>query len=156
MDPHKTPDRQKDVSAKLRRFSSVSGDLSRAFGTRYGMHHTAARAVMELMEAARRGTPLTSGQLGDLLDLTPASVTALVDRMLAAGHVRREPDPTDRRRVLLIVEPAAVQLGHEFFQPLAADLSVMMSDYDDAQLELIDRFLRDSTAVVLKHLARTG
>ncbi|MHA7241225.1 MarR family winged helix-turn-helix transcriptional regulator [Arthrobacter sp. TMS1-12-1] len=156
METHKALDRTEEVSAQLRRFASAAGDLERAFGIRNGMHLTAARAVMELMQAAERGTPLTAGQLGDLLDLTPASVTALVDRMLAAGHVRREPDPTDRRRVLLMVEPAAVRLGHEFFRPLTADLSDLMSTYDDAELELIQRFLGESTDVVLRYLTRSG
>lgn len=155
MDAHKTPDPREGVAAMLRQFAGVSGDLSRSFGSRYAMHHTAARAIMELMEADRRGTPLTAGQLGARLDLTPASVTALVDRLLAAGHVRREVDPTDRRRVLLVVEPAAVHLGQEFFQPLAADLAGVMAAYDDAELALIEGFLRASTEVVRTHLTRS-
>ncbi|MDN5933789.1 MAG: MarR family transcriptional regulator, partial [Pseudonocardia sp.] len=122
--------------------------------TRYGMHRTAARAIVELMKAAEGGTPMTAGQLGAALDLTPASVTALVDRMVAAGHVRREPDPTDRRRVLLTVEPAAVHLGEQFFRPLADDLFVMMERYSDDDLRLIAQFLGQSIDVVRNHLAR--
>lgn len=154
MDPRNPGDRREEVGGLLQRFSAVSEDLSRAFGNRHGMHHTASRAIVELMDAAAAGTPMTAGRLGAALDLTPASVTALVDRMVAAGHVRREPDPTDRRRVLLAVEPAAVAIGEQYFRPLAEDLTAMMTRYSDDDLELVGRFLRDATAAVGRHLAR--
>ncbi|GAB3538027.1 hypothetical protein GCM10027403_23490 [Arthrobacter tecti] len=152
METHKGMDRKDQVGGLLQRFAAVSEDLSRTFATRHGMHHTAARAIVELMEAAQTGTPLTAGQLGEVLGLSPASVTALVDRMISAGHVRREAHPTDRRRILLTVEPAAVELGDEFFRPLADELLTMMDQYTDQELELISRFLQDSTLTIQKHL----
>lgn len=154
MDPRNSTDRRDEIGGLLQRFSAASEDLSRAFGARHGMHHTASRAIVELMDAAAAGTPMTAGGLGTALDLTPASVTALVDRMVAAGHVRREPDPTDRRRVLLAVEPAAVALGEQYFRPLAEALTAMMTHYSDDDLELVGRFLRDATEVVRDHLTR--
>lgn len=154
MKRRKPGDRRDEIGGLLQQFSAASDDLGRAFGSRHGMHHTSARAIVELMKAAEGGAPMTAGQLGAALDLTPGSVTALVDRMVVAGHVRREPDPTDRRRVLLTVEPAAVQLGHEFFRPLAEDLNVMMRRYSDDDLRLIAQFLGRSIDVIRNHLAR--
>lgn len=154
VEPRKSADLREEIGELLRRFGATSEDLSRAFGTRHGLHHTAARAIMELMESAEAGTPMTAGGLGVALDLTPASVTALVDRMVAAGHVRREPDPSDRRRVLLVVEPGAVDLGEEFFHPLAEDLETMMSGYSVPELEVVGRFLGDSIDAVRDHLSR--
>lgn len=116
------------------------------------MHHTAARAIVELMDAAEADRPLTAGQLGSTLGLTPASVTALVDRLITAGHVRREPDPTDRRRILLIVEPAALQVGEAYFRPLGDGLEDMMSRYSSAELEIVQRFLGDATQVIEAHI----
>lgn len=156
MNRHKPNDQKDQVGRLLQRFTVVSEDLSRAFAAQHGMHHTAARAIVELMERARAGKPMTAGQLGDLLDLTPASVTALVDRMVAVGHVRRESDPTDRRRILLKVEPAAVQLGFQFFQPLADDFLAVMTNYSDGELELIGRFLQNATDAISTHLERLG
>lgn len=154
MDEHKPLDQKVQVGGLLQRFTAASQDLGRAFGTTHGIHHTAARAILELMNAERAGKPMTAGQLGELLQLTPAAVTALVDRMAASGHVARKQDPTDRRRMMLLVKPAAMLLGEQFFRPLAQDLHTLMSNYSDKDLELIGRFLQDSTAVVRNHLVR--
>jgi DNA-binding MarR family transcriptional regulator len=41
--------------------------------------------------------PMTSGELAHRLALSTSAVTRLVDRLVAAGWVRRVPDLTDRR-----------------------------------------------------------
>ena len=53
------------------------------------------------MVAETAGEPLTAGRLCAHLDLSGAAITYLIDRMVNAGHVRREPHHTDRRKVLL-------------------------------------------------------
>ena len=45
--------------------------------------------------------PLTPGQLAELSGLTTGTVTGVIDRLEGAGFVRRERDPSDRRRVLV-------------------------------------------------------
>ena len=146
--------RQHEVSEVLQRYSAVSDDLGRAFGSRYNMHHTAARAISELMAAERAGTRMSAGELGTALSLTPASMTGLIDRLVGAGHVRREPHPSDRRRIMLAVEPAAQRLAEEFFRPLADDLSTVWGRYSVEELDLIDDFLTRATAAVERHLDR--
>src|SRR5689334_16569925 len=47
--------------------------------------------------------PMTPGELGARTGLTTGPTTRLIDRLEAAGYVRRAPDPGDRRKV--IVEP---------------------------------------------------
>jgi DNA-binding MarR family transcriptional regulator len=47
--------------------------------------------------------PVTAGQLALLMGLTSGAVTGLVDRLEAQGFVRRERDPHDRRRVLIVM-----------------------------------------------------
>jgi DNA-binding MarR family transcriptional regulator len=45
--------------------------------------------------------PLTPSELGERLGAGSGSVTAIVDRLEAAGHVARHPHPTDRRSLRL-------------------------------------------------------
>ena len=49
---------------------------------------------------------LTMGELSDQLTLTTGGATRLVDRMVDAGHVERQPRPTDRRVLYAVVTPA--------------------------------------------------
>jgi len=54
-----------------------------------------------LRTLARFDTPRRSGEIAECLCVAPRSVTSKVDAAEAAGHVRRIPDPTDRRATLI-------------------------------------------------------
>lgn len=92
---HKTLGHKDELGGLLQLLSAASEDLCRVF--------------VELKESAQMSRLLAAGQLRDLLNLFPVSVTGLVDRKLVAGCVRRETNSRDRRRVLSMAEPAAVQ-----------------------------------------------
>jgi DNA-binding MarR family transcriptional regulator len=49
-----------------------------------------------LLELARTG-PRIQAQLSDALGCEPPSVTLMTRKLEAAGHIRRAPDPTDKR-----------------------------------------------------------
>ena len=54
--------------------------------------------------------PMTQCDLGQLLDVSPATVVQLVDHLERAGLVTRERDPLDRRAYLLHLQPAATRV----------------------------------------------
>jgi DNA-binding MarR family transcriptional regulator len=64
--------------------------------------------VTLLLFFARRGT-LPLGVISDRLQLTPATVTNLVDRLVHVGYVVRSPNPLDGRGRLA----SLTELGHE-------------------------------------------
>ncbi|CAA2107067.1 MarR family winged helix-turn-helix transcriptional regulator [Variovorax paradoxus] len=51
--------------------------------------------------------PLSQAELAQRLDLTPMAVAGLCDRMTAAGWIRREPSPRDRRVNNILLQPSA-------------------------------------------------
>lgn len=119
------------------------------FATRNRLHATDLRALIHLLDAGRDGVTATPGWLGERLGLNSASVTALVDRLERLGHVRRVRDTTDRRRVLLVVQEQAVELGWSFFGPLIATMVEAMRSFDEAELATVRRFLQSMSDVVL-------
>ena len=134
---------------------TVELDLFAAeFAATNGLHATDLRALIHLLDAARAGTAATPGWLGTQLGLNSASVTALIDRLERAGHVRRERDTEDRRRVLLAVEDRAVALGWSFFGPLIAGMVTAMREFDASELDTVRRFLRAMTEVAVTSRAR--
>jgi DNA-binding MarR family transcriptional regulator len=50
--------------------------------------------------------PLRVRELADAVVLSPTAMSRFVDRLEAAGHVRREPDPADRRALQVTITPA--------------------------------------------------
>ncbi|WP_448615081.1 MarR family winged helix-turn-helix transcriptional regulator [Modestobacter sp. URMC 112] len=116
--------------------------LGADFARRNGLHPTDLRALIALLDAARDGVPATPGRLAEQLRLDASSVTALVDRLERLGHVRRERDPADRRRVLLRVDEPAVAMGWSFFGPLIEGITTVAESFDETELATVDRFLR--------------
>lgn len=115
--------------------------VSDRFAALHGLHPTDLRALIHLLDADRAGLRATPGWLGGRLALASPAVTALVDRLVRLGLVRRAPDPADRRRVLLEVDESAVALGWSFFGPLIRRLIEATDGFTPAELETVDRFL---------------
>ncbi len=133
----------------LLRAITVELDLfGAAFAGEHGLHPTDLRALISLLDADRAGLTATPGWLGGQLGLNSASVTALIDRLEGAGHIRRVRDTADRRRVLLVIEPSAVAMGLAFFGPLITQLVASMRQFDAAELATVRRFLLAMKQVV--------
>ena len=146
---------RREVGLLLRRLNVELDAVTARFATEHGLNRTDVRALVAIMDAARRGEALTAGGLGAAVDLRSASVTALVDRLERVGHVRRVRDADDRRRVSLEMSEQAMTAGAEHFGGLAADLVDAMRDYTDEEIAVVTRFLTEMTDVVARH-ARTG
>jgi len=127
----------------LLRAVTVEFDLLGAeFARQNGLHPTDLRALVHLLDAGRAGTTASPGWLAEQLRLDASSVTALVDRLERLGHVRRERDPADRRRVRLQVADTAVALGWSFFGPLIARVVDAAGHLDPAERATVEHFLR--------------
>ena len=144
-------DPRQEVALLLRRLSVELDAVGQRFATIHGLGRTDVRALVAIMDATRRGEALTAGTLGQAVELSSASVTALVDRLEKAGHVRRVRDPADRRRVALEMSASAMAAGGQFFGGLNRDLLVAMADYSEDELAVVRRFLEQMTDVIVRH-----
>jgi DNA-binding MarR family transcriptional regulator len=142
---------RQELALLLRRLTVELDAVGQRFALEHGLNRTDVRALVAIMDAARRGDALTAGRLGEAVELRSASVTALVDRLEKVGHVRRVRDPEDRRRVSLHMSDAAMAAGAEHFGGLQRDLLAAMADYSDDELDVVRRFLTDMTAVITEH-----
>jgi DNA-binding MarR family transcriptional regulator len=142
---------RQELALLLRRLNVELDAVGQRFAEQHGLNRTDVRALVAIMDAARRGEALTAGRLGEAVDLRSASVTALVDRLERVGHVRRVRDPDDRRRVALEMSESAMTAGAEHFGGLARDLQAAMGSYTDGELAVVRRWLEDMTAVITRH-----
>lgn len=80
-----------------------------------------------LLYALGRDGPVPLGDVGRALDLSPAGLSGLVDRMVAAGLIERRASPTDRRAAELVITPRGRALRDESL-PLLDALNARIFD----------------------------
>ena len=133
---------------RLRALTLLLDTAGAAFAASNGLSATDVRALVCLLDRERAGVPASPTWLAGQLRVTTASVTALLDRLERAGHVRRIPRSDDRRRVDVLVQDSAKDLGWAFFGPLIDATAAVLDRRSPAERAVIDAFLDDMVAAV--------
>ncbi len=110
---------------------------------------------LHCLHALNRDGPATASVLAGRVGLTPGSTSRMIDRLDAAGCIKRVPDPDDRRRVL--IEPTAEGLDRvaAYYARLTARTHEDVDGFTNAELASLLRFLRaarDSTSTEVTRL----
>ena len=132
--PPDRTDLEKQLSADMRAITAQSDRIGRHFARENDVGSSDFHALLHIMVSETAGKPLTLADLKQRMDVSPAAITYLVDRMIEAGHIRREPDPDDRRKWLLRYEESGMTLAHAFFRPLGIHLSKALAEFSDKDL----------------------
>jgi DNA-binding MarR family transcriptional regulator len=129
--------------AELRRVGREHSDATVLFhstlAAEVGLHPTDYKAL----GMVERLGPMSAGELARHTGLAAASITNLIDRLEAKGFLHREPDPTDRRRVLLRADVSGL-VDNEFFASWQRSTTRMWERYTDTELAVILDFLADT------------
>lgn len=104
---------------------------------------TEVHALVAIAGAERLGAPATPGDLAQTLRLTTGAITGLVDRLVRSGHVQREPDAADRRRVRLLCEESGHAVAGELLRTLADRASAVLLGLSVEERHVVDRFLAE-------------
>jgi hypothetical protein len=132
-----------ELLAQLRRVGREHSDATALFhsalAAEAGLHPTDYKALTVL----DRLGPMSAGELGRHTGLAAASVTNLIDRLVAKGFLRREPDPLDRRRALLHSDVAEL-VDNDFFASWQRTATQVWERYSDTELAVILDFLADT------------
>lgn len=129
----------------LRQYAEASDRAVDAAGHHSGLHRTDLRALTILMQRQAAGVDTSPTDLGRMLNLTSASTTALVDRLVANGHARRTPSTTDRRRVRVDHTQSAAEDGRRVFVPMARHLAGHLSGFTPDQVRSAIQVLMAAT-----------
>ncbi|MFJ6388296.1 MarR family winged helix-turn-helix transcriptional regulator [Streptomyces sp. NPDC091972] len=125
-------------AVRLRRMNGEINRLVQGFAVDHGLHATDIQALAAIMDAEE---PMTPGGLRRHLGLTSGAVTACVDRLERAGHIRRVRESADRRVVHLHYAPEARAAARSYFRPLAEATEAARSRFDERDLTVVVRFL---------------
>lgn len=126
----------------LSRVSRLSRLLDHARRQAFAAHHVETWEFDVLAALRRAGEPyaLSPGQLGAQTLVTSGTMTNRIDRLESRGLVRREPDPTDRRGVRVVLTDSGRRCVDAAFVDLVArEQDLLASLPTDQQSELSDR-----------------
>jgi DNA-binding MarR family transcriptional regulator len=123
-----------------------------AVGRRLGLSGTERK----LLDVLARTGPVTAGQLATHTGLTTGAITGIVDRLVRAGYARRQPNPADRRSVIVSRRPSARldKIRPQVFEPLGAAITELSARYSDAELAAISSYLAGLTQILRQQTER--
>jgi DNA-binding MarR family transcriptional regulator len=133
-----------DMQRAGRQLSAATIMFHQAIADRLGLNPTDHKCLDLL---ALKGL-MTAGELADLTGLTTGAITGVVDRLEAAGYVRREDDPNDRRRVILRVIPKGYREIGRLFESLSNAVADLGGHYSDRELATILDFMSRSSQML--------
>lgn len=137
-----------EIFNALRDYRDAESDMRRRTRSSMKMGETDLLAIRFLLQEQKRGNDVTPKELAARLDISSASTTVLIDRLVASSHVERQPNPADRRSIIV------VPTGHtddEVRSTLGAMHRRMMSvveSLDEPDSAVILAFLRDMRGAV--------
>lgn len=92
-----------EVMEALRSWRNADRALSDASQKYMKLNETDMRAIRMLVRARESSRVVTPKDIATHVGISSASTTKLIDRLEAAGHVRRTPHPHDRRTMCITV-----------------------------------------------------
>ena len=90
---------------------------------------------MTIAVAAKAREPLSQSELADKLGVEGATMVAMVDRLVKAGLIKREPSTADRRVKRVVVTEAGYRLFDAVKTEAAAVRKELLSKLDPVKLE---------------------
>jgi DNA-binding MarR family transcriptional regulator len=129
------------IAADARALTAESDQTGRIFAALHRLGASDFRALLHILVAENAGAPLTSGELRHKMGLSAPAITYLVERMINAGHITRDSDPADRRKVIVRHAEQDFDVAGAFFAPLAAHTHGAMLELSDTDLVTAHRVL---------------
>ncbi len=85
--------------------------------------------------------PRTPAGLADAAGVTRATMTGLIDTLERDGYVKREPDPHDRRMMLVSLTPVATEFLRDFMPGHFRTIAAIMSHLSEPERKTLVRLL---------------
>ena len=130
---------------QLREFSAGTILFNQKVAERVGLHLTDMQC-MNVLDLLGTSTP---SKLAEFMGLTTGGVTVMLDRLEKAGCIKREPNPDDRRSILVRVRAKQMEKIQVQYAGVAKQFDAYMSEVSEVELETVARFFQRINAIRL-------
>lgn len=136
-----------DLMMAVRKLTRSSLMFQYAVAEKMKLNATDAECIDFLMEMG----PSTAGDLAKATRLTTGAITNVIDRLEKAGFVKRENDPTDRRKVIIRYVPKKHEKAKQYYDAMAADVYELFSGYNESNLKFLSQHSETLTEIFRNH-----
>lgn len=137
------------IGLAIMQWQDATQAYDEAVGARLGLN-MAERHCIGLLH----GGPQSAGAVATATGLTPAAVTALIDRLEARGLLTRTRSLEDRRKVVIEATEATRELSARYYGAIAREGEKVIATFSDAELATISRFVNTALDLQRDQLAR--
>ncbi|WP_096452434.1 MarR family winged helix-turn-helix transcriptional regulator [Mesorhizobium sp. 113-1-2] len=137
------------IGLAIMQWQDATQAYDEAVGMRLGLN-MAERHCLGLLY----GGPQSAGAVATATGLTPAAVTALIDRLEARGYLTRTRSLEDRRKVVIEATEATRELSARYYGAIAKEGEKVIATFSDAELATISRFVNAALDLQRAQLAR--
>jgi DNA-binding MarR family transcriptional regulator len=138
------------IGQRVQAFQDATDQVDEAVARRLRLNRTDLRCLSVLSQAGTLG----ASALADAAGLSRGAMTTALDRIEAAGYVRRVWDQQDRRTVRVEITEAAKQEVGVLYGPLAKEGAQLLQKYTTRELEAVLRYLDDGRQLQRAHAQR--
>lgn len=118
--------------------------LHESVGRKMGLGGTDHKYLGFLVQKER----MTAGELARLTGLTTGAVTGLVDRLERKNLVSRQPDKTDRRKIIIVADVSKIiKLITSFYQEFQDETDALFSSFDLPQLAILEKYFKEALEI---------
>lgn len=101
---------------------------------------------MQCINALELMGPSTPGELARFTGLTTGGVTVMLDRLEKGGYLKREPNPRDRRSVLVHLNPTKAKKLQSFYGEINQRMAALLDETPERELRSVVNVLSKMNA----------
>jgi DNA-binding MarR family transcriptional regulator len=95
---------------------------------------------MQMIHMLQLNGPATPGRLATWTGLSSGGVTVALDRLQKAGYIRREPNPADRRSLIVTLAPVRIRKLEGMYGEVERETRRLLATLPAGDLEAVIRF----------------
>jgi DNA-binding MarR family transcriptional regulator len=102
---------------------------------------------MQCINVLELAGPTTPGELARSTGLTTGGVTVMLDRLEKAGYLKREPNPDDRRSLLVRINPRTLEKIDSYYGEINRQMSAFLEKTSEADLRAVVDFFTGMNSI---------
>jgi DNA-binding MarR family transcriptional regulator len=131
------PDRPKSIAYRVKRLYVLASQFLDEALKPYGLGRSQWQAITRI----RRAGSITQRELQSILQVEPATLSGLVDALVAKGWLERSENPADKRGKLLALAPDAMARLAEIPDPMCIVENKMLEGVSAEDRVVVERVL---------------